>query len=122
MLQSRSPKCTQASGTGARDLHFDMARARDQQFQVHIAIAERGQCFRLAQRMGLRQLVWIRDGAHTPPAAAPQRLDHHGRPIAQRGGEGLGFFKAGRSVGPRQNRDTRALGQGPGCTLVAKQV
>ncbi len=84
----------------AEQLHFDVPRAHHELFEVHLVVAER--CLGFAPCGGdfFRELCFAGNDAHTAPAAAPARLQHHR--IAD-----LGCEPRSRSIVVRQRRRRR---------------
>ena len=77
------PQVGDFSGAVTDDLHFDVARFREEFFHVDIAVAERLHRFGAAALIGRFQ---FRDAAHLPHAAAATAgdgLDHDGAVRAQ---------------------------------------
>ena len=58
-------------------LHFDMASAANELFEIGFVIAERGQRFATCRFHCGRQFCLVLDGAHAAATAAPAGLEHH---------------------------------------------
>ena len=103
----------------AQHLHFHMAGAAHQLFQVELVVAERRQ--RLAPRHLDRraELGLGLDHAHAPPAAAPARLEHQRITDRRRHPCGAGKIRRQR-LRRRHHRNTGALGQFARGDLVAE--
>lgn len=104
----------------ADDLHLDVTRFPDQPFDIDGIVAERRLGLRLAARIGLLEFCGVLDHAHTAPAAAGDRLDHHGGVRAERGEEGFCLVERGRARGAGDNRHAAFSREVLG--LVAEQV
>ena len=61
----------------AQDLHFHMARAADEFFEIHLVVAKGGQRFAARGFQRAFQLGSRFDHAHAAPTAAPAGLQHH---------------------------------------------
>src|SRR5262249_42538143 len=63
----------------AEDLKFDVSRPRQILLDVHVAVAERGQCLRPRELERARKIIGIPRDAHAFAAAAGGRLDNDGK-------------------------------------------
>ena len=61
-----------------QQLHFDMTRATNQLFEIHLVVAKGGGCFAPRDFELRGQLVLGFDHPHAPTAAAPTGLEHQG--------------------------------------------
>ncbi|MGX1330982.1 hypothetical protein AB7M56_005481 [Bradyrhizobium elkanii] len=104
------------------NLHLDMARLADQPLDIDRIAAERRLGLRLAARIGLVEPGGILDQAHAAPAAAGDRLDHHGGAGAERGEERLCLVETGRARSAGNDRDAAFLRQRLCLGLVAEQI
>jgi hypothetical protein len=60
----------------SQHLHFDMAGALDQSFEIDLVLAEGGVGLTAGFRHVLGQVALGSDDAHAAPDAAPRRLQH----------------------------------------------
>ena len=87
----------------AQNLHFDMARAAHQLFQIHLVVAEGRQRFAARDVELFRQLRFGFDHAHAAPATAPTGFQH--QRVADCCGQRLGLFNFARQrAGGRHHR------------------
>ena len=105
----------------ANDLNLDMARAADQFFQIHFAIAEGLLGFTAAHADQFQQRVAVFDHAHAASATAPRSFEHHGE--ADLFGELGNFGRIFRQgSGRRHHRHARRLGQTPRGHLITQRA
>ena len=104
----------------ADNLDLDVPCAGDKALDEERAVAERSLGLSRATLEGLFDLVCLMDGAHTAPAAAGDRLDHH-RAAIELFEEGASAVEVDRVVCAGQNRDAPRSCQRPGAGLVAEQ-
>ena len=74
----------------ADQLHFDVARALEQLFEIHLVLAERRLGLALALRDFGEQAGFVHDAAHAATTAAPAGLEH--QRVADFGGHALDRF------------------------------
>ena len=103
----------------AEDLHFEMARALHQLFQIDVAAPERRLGLAPTGLHAVSQILLAADGPHAPPAAAPARLQH------QRIADGIGqigdFLHVSRqNAGGRHHGNASGLGDTARADLVAQ--
>ena len=101
------PEVADVARAIADHLDFDVAGARDQLFDVDIAVAERGLRLRLAAPVGGFEIVWPFDHAHSPSPAAGDRLDHHCAAGAEAFEEGVSVIRGGGAIGAGEHRDVQ---------------
>jgi len=77
------PQMRHRAAAVADDLHLDVSRARKQFFDINIGVAERLLGFRRAAFHDRGKLRRIGHRTHAAPAAAGDRLHHHGSARAE---------------------------------------
>ena len=110
------------TGAVADDLHLDVARAADQPLDVEAAVAERGERFGAAARVGLLHLLGALDDAHAAPSPAGDRLQHHRAAGAERGEEPQRLVERHRGVDTLEHRHATVARRRPGPRLVAVEL
>ena len=102
----------------AHELDLDVPGPGDEALQVERAVAEgRGRLPRAGRHRRI-EVLGPRDRPHPPPTTPGDGLHHHGRPLAERGQEGVRLVRRGRALGARQHGEAAAGGQRAGRHLV----
>ena len=104
----------------AGDLHLDMASRRDEPLYEQALRPEAALGLRGGASEGLVEFGEALDGAHSPAAAAVQRLQHDRRP-ALRGEKRPRFVERDGALDARRDRYAPLHGKGPRPRFVAKQ-
>src|SRR5882757_2936789 len=103
----------------AHNLHFDVPRAPDQLFEVHLIFAERGLGLTPGGGHRLDEFVVVFDDAHAAAAASPTRFQHDRKTDGTCHRHDLcGFGRQGR--GGRHHRNTRGGGEIARFDLIAE--
>ena len=115
------PQVHEVAVAVAQQLHFHMARATNELFEVHLVVAEG--CLGLAARRShlLQQLVRGFHYAHAAATAAPASLQHHRVAHFFGGGEALGIHARQRRRS-RHDRDARGHGKVARRNLVTQRA
>jgi hypothetical protein len=109
------------TGPVADHLDLNMARLREQPFDVEGAVTKR--LFRLGTATGKRlgKLLGPGDRAHSPATAAGHRLDHDGAARSERGEKILCLRQTHRARRALNHRNAAALDKIAGSGLVTEQ-
>src|SRR5262245_47163284 len=112
---------TNHTGPVTDDLHFDMAGAYEELFNVYVPAAEGLQGFRLTTGVCLFDLLRVTHRPHAPSTTTRHGLDHDGLTIVQGREKLTDLRKACRTRGAKKHGHPTAFSQCSCLSLVAKE-